>query len=458
MGVTHSDKELNPSTIVCGGSFKVKLSLTAEPNIAQHPTDIVLVLDRSMSMSGSSLESLKKGAKKFIDIIDESTDGEHNGEIGLGSRIGIVSFAENAVQNTPLITSADDLKVAVESLTAGGRTNHFDAFNKAMQTFDNQSANEKVIVMFTDGRTTAGENPNPVAQAAKEQGVTIYCIGLSGNGGVDETALREWASSPDSSYVAITPDEQELENIFGELAKNISKPGATNIVITDKVTSCFKIVSADTPTKGTASLIDSRTLEWKIAELGVKKSEGASLEFTVQHVGSCTGSVEVNESVSYSDKEKNKVSFPSPKIEVDCSTEVITEGCPTPIDVTIGGCEDALVFDAGKVEMESLGRILQLDVTLKNVCPYKRVALATIVTEVDSKGKEYKRGVKTLVIPAHTRQTCRDITVRCIKFVLPESLDVSESADSICNSRKFKVRFISNYIDSDFACCNVILQ
>ena len=37
-------------------------------------------------------------------------------------------------------------------------------------------------------------------------------------------------------------------------------------------------------------------------ELGVKKSEGASLEFTVEHIGPCTGSIEVNESISYDDK------------------------------------------------------------------------------------------------------------------------------------------------------------
>lgn len=36
--------------------------------------------------------------------------------------------------------------------------------------------------------------------------------------------------------------------------------------------------------------------------------------------------------------------------------------------------------------LESLGRILQLDVTVKNVCPNKRVALAVILTEVDEHG------------------------------------------------------------------------
>ena len=87
MGVINSNKELNATQIDCGGSFKVKLSLTATPDITTNPTDIVLILDRSGSMSGKPLANLKSGAKAFIDIIDEATDSEKNGKIGHGSRI-----------------------------------------------------------------------------------------------------------------------------------------------------------------------------------------------------------------------------------------------------------------------------------------------------------------------------------------------------------------------------------
>ena len=453
MGITNSNKELSTDRIDCGESFTVKLSLTAEPDIVTNPTDIVLILDRSRSMSGSPLANLKNGAKKFIDIIDEATDSSKDGQIGFGSRIGIVSFADTATQDTQLITSVADLKASVDALTANGRTNHADAFAKAFQLFDPASDNARVMVMFTDGLTTVGENATPIANAAKAQGVTIYCIGLSGNGGIDANALNDWASSPSSAYVVITPDDEELENIFSDLAKNISKPGARDIVIEDVVSSCFKITALSTPTKGTASLLNENTLQWKIDELGAHKSEGASLEFTVRHIGPCSGTVEVNESISYDDKDHNIVTFPSPEIEVDCGDTVVTEPCPTPVSVDIDGCEDSVEFNAGEVYLESLGRILQLDVTLKNICPHRRVALAVLVTEVDSYGMEHNRGIKTLTIPAHTKQNCSDIIVRCIKFVLPEELDVSGSPHSICNERNFKARFIAHYIDTDFSCC-----
>lgn len=63
-------------------------------------------------MAGTPLANMKSGANTFIDIIDEATDGAPDGNIGSGSRIGIVSFADTAVQNTQLITSVATLKAA----------------------------------------------------------------------------------------------------------------------------------------------------------------------------------------------------------------------------------------------------------------------------------------------------------------------------------------------------------
>ena len=457
MGITNSNKELSAARIDCGGSFQVKLSLTAAPDIVSNPTDIVLILDRSGSMAGSALANLKNGAKAFIDIIDEATDGTQDGQIGSGSRIAVVSFASTATQDTQLITSVADLKAAVDALTAGGSTNHADAFTKASELLAAPSTNARVMVMFTDGETTVGPDPGPIAAAARAAGVIIYAIGLSGRGGVDVSALEDWASKPASSYVAITPDDAELEELFKDLARNIAKPGATDVVVTDTVSPCFRITSVAMPTKGTASLLDAETVQWQIDELGVSQSEGAVLEFTVQHIGSCSGTVEVNESISYDDAEGNVVSFPSPELDVDCDIIIRPEICPEPVELTVDGCEDMLEFDAGDLGMESLGRIVQLSVTLKNVCPHRRVALAAILTEVDDHGLEYKRGMKTVLVPAHTKESCRDVTVRCIKFVLPESLDVSGSTSSICNARNFKARFIANYIDDNFTCCNMVL-
>lgn len=294
-----------------------------------------------------------------------------------------------------------------------------DAFTRALDLFDSNSTNSKVMVMFTDGFTTAGGNPNTIATLAKSHGVIIYVIGLSRNGGIDKDALRDWASDPDSAYVAITPDDEDLEELFENLARNITKPGAKNITITDYVSDCFKITSIKSPSKGSVTMLDSNKIEWKIDELGVNKSEYATLEFTVTHQGLCSGLIEVNDNLTYEDDDDNIVTFPSPKIQVNCGNVVI-EPCPNPVSIEIEGCSDSIEFDAGDLDLISLGRILQLDVTLKNICPNKRVALAILLNEVDDSGNETLKGMKALTIPAHTSESCRDILVKCVKFVLPD--------------------------------------
>ena len=454
MGVTNSNKLINLDRIDCEGSLRVTLALTAAPDIITNPTDIVLVLDRSGSMAGTPLANMKTGAKTFIDIIAESTGGTQSGQIGSGSRIGIVSFADTAMDNTQLITSVATLKNAVDALAAGGNTNHADAFTKAVGLFDPSSDNARVIVMFTDGKTTAGGPPAPIAAQAKADGIIIYCIGLVGSDGIDVATLNEWASDPSATHVAVTPDADELEELFRELAENISKTGATNIVIDETVNSDFIITSIETPDKGSATKTGDQTLRWTIPELGVSASESAELVFFIRHTAQTPGTKLVNESITYSDNEGNVVIFPAPSVEVDCGIVVNPEECPVPVDFTVDGCSDAVLLDMGEVELESLGRIIQLDVTVKNVCPGKRVALAAVLTEVDDEGMEYQRGMKAFALPAHDYPTCRDVLVRCIKFVVPESLaENGEPAGAMCGDRHFKVRFIAHNIDTDYRCC-----
>ena len=364
-----------------------------------------------------------------------------------------MSFASSATVDAPLITSVADLKAAVSSISAGGSTNHADAFEKATDLFDPASPNGKVIVMFTDGETTSGPPPAPVAAAARAQGIIIYCIGLIGSDGIDVNVLNEWATDPDSSHVAVTPDDSDLEELFADLAANISKPGATDIIINEEVTSDFVITGITPPTKGSAMSMGSRSLRWSIPELGVTENEGASLEFFIKHVSQVSGTKKVNQSIEYSDNEGNTAIFPDPTVSVNCDVIVHPEPCPVPLDLTIDGCEDTAFFNMGDVYMESQSRILELEVTVRHVCPGKRVALAAILTEIDSDGGEHQRGMKTMTIPAHSYKTCRDVHVKGIRFVLPEDLSLTgECPCSTCSPRNFKVRFLANNIDSGYSC------
>ena len=438
MGVTNSNKTADAAAICCGDSFNVTLALTAAPDIVTNPTDIVLALDRSGSMSGTPLADMKAGAKTFIDIISESTGGSGSGEIGSGSRMAIVSFAATARADTQLVTSTSELKAAVDALAAGGGTNHGEAFEKAQGLFEPSSLNARVIVMFTDGVTTSGPAPAPIAAAARAAGTTIYCIGLIGSEGLNVAALNNWATDPDYSHVAITPDAADLEALFAELAANISKPGATDVLIKEKLAADFELVDVEPPAVGSAIITGPRSLRWSIGSLGTTSSESAALHFLARHTGHTSGSVKVNESIDYSDAEGNEVHFPEPEVYVDCGETVHPEPCPEPIELCLAGCEEVQELELGELGVASPGRTVELNLCLKAVCPHKRVALAVQLSDGFEGGFS---SLKTYTIPAHCGRCCRDVRVEGILFAVPDSAPH-------CQKRKMYVRLLANYMDS----------
>ena len=63
---------------------------------------------------------------------------------------------------------------------------------------------------------------------------------------------------------SITPNDDDLEDLFADLAANISKPGATNIVLDEVLNPDFAITSILMPIKGTATMINATSLRWTI--------------------------------------------------------------------------------------------------------------------------------------------------------------------------------------------------
>lgn len=450
MGIISSSKSIGGVTAInCQDSLNVTIGITAAPDITTNPTDIVLILDRSGSMEGQPLADMKTGVNTFIDIIANATDGGA-GQIGSGSHIGIVSFADTAVQNTGLITSVADLKAAAASLTADGLTNHGDAFTQAISLLGS-STNNRVMVMFTDGETTTGPDPSPIAAVARALGITIYCIGLIGNTGIDVDALNDWATDPDVTHVAIAPDSSELEQIFADLAANISVPGATNIVINEAINPDFIITGTPAASVGTISSLTGTSFRWSISQLGATSTESATVTFSIKHNASTSGIKNVDESISYTDNEGNSVSFENPSVSVDCHSIIPVDFCSIPVDIPMTGCSEFVEFDAGGLELNDTGRILQLDVNLLNVCPDKRVALAVVLTELDQNGDLQPRGMKTFIIPPHGFPNCTDVLVSCIQFILPDE------GVPLCSERTVRAQFLAHYIDNNYSCCPGII-
>ena len=102
--------------------------------------------------------------------------------------------------------------------------------------------------------------------------------------------------------------------------------------------------------------------------------------------------------------------------------------------------------------LPSLGRIVQVDAKLCHVCPGRPLAAAILLTEVDTCGQEHPRGMKTVAVPPQPGSGCRDLTLRCIPFVVPEAL--AEQPTTLCRPRRFQARVLANYTDTEMHCCD----
>jgi len=141
--------------------------------------DLVLAVDISGSMSetdmtinsktASRIEVLKVVVNKFIQRRD-------------GDRLGLILFGTNAYSYVPLTFDLDTLSNLLADISTGLAGRHTaigDAIGLAVKTMREQDSEHKVLVLVTDGSNTAGfENPIIAAQAARQQGLTIYTIGV----------------------------------------------------------------------------------------------------------------------------------------------------------------------------------------------------------------------------------------------------------------------------------------
>lgn len=148
-------------------------------------------------------------------------------------------------------------------------------------------------------------------------------------------------------------------------------------------------------------------------------------------------------------------------IEIQPMGVTLNEGAATRIDpaarcavgnethVYFDACEESKAITLSAAEIEQTGRILDVAMTLKDVCPAKRTAVGIAVSEVDAGGNEYPRGFRAITVPAHNHPSCRDINVSTVRFILPENLRV-DSGTSLCSrSRHFVLRTAMHYVDTE---------
>lgn len=137
--------------------------------------DIMLVVDQSASMAAQDFQPVNR-FETARSVIRRFVEQRPNDQIGL------VGFSAEAALRVPptlnydhLLTSLDDMQL----MELGDGTAIGMGLALASLHLRGSSAEERVIVLLTDGVNNAGEiSPEAAAEVAGEAGVRIYAIGV----------------------------------------------------------------------------------------------------------------------------------------------------------------------------------------------------------------------------------------------------------------------------------------
>ena len=205
--------------------------------------DLMLAVDLSGSMSeedmelgGRVVDRLTAAKAVIADFLERRA----------GDRVGLLVFGQRAYTLTPLTLDLASVRQQLEDSViglAGQETAIGDTIALATKRLRGQPAEQRVLVLLTDGVNTAGLlEPKKAAEIAQAEGVRIHTIAFGGEGTmslfglpvpmpgagdeIDEATLREIASSTGGRFFRAR-DTAQLAGIYAEIDRlePIQRPG-----------------------------------------------------------------------------------------------------------------------------------------------------------------------------------------------------------------------------------------
>ena len=335
--VITNDKTAAPSVVMSGGAATVMLSLRAvgDCSATGSPVDLMLVLDRSGSMSGDKLTKAKAAAVTFVGQMNLAAD-----------LVGVASFASTGegLLNQTLTANATSANAAINGLALGNMTDIREGLLLAANELTSTrhlASHAPVIVLLSDGNhneSAAGELL-AAANLVKSKGIRIITIGLGQD--VDAAQMRMLASLTTDYYFA--PTANDLAAIYQSIVPTVRSAGR-NMVLTDTLSSFVSLMPGTFQGPVTPIVVGNQII-WNIPAV---PASPITLTYQVA-VTSTVGNWPTNDSAvaTYTDAagDPKTLIFPIPHIVVPavCETPNVTQiepgwGCvATPQNVAIRG-------------------------------------------------------------------------------------------------------------------------
>lgn len=174
--------------------------------------DLMLAVDISPSMDVEDMIVGKRAANRLVavkHVVDQFLDQR------TGDRIGLILFGTQAYLHVPLsfdLTTVRALLQEAELGMAGDATAIGDAIGLAIKRLRERPAEQRVLVLLTDGANNAGDvPPREAARLAAQSGVRIYTLGIGAEEMLQQSLFGTRRVNPSTDL-----DEPLLRAIAGE--------------------------------------------------------------------------------------------------------------------------------------------------------------------------------------------------------------------------------------------------
>jgi tight adherence protein B len=173
---------------------------------------VVVAIDTSRSMKGSSLSNASLAARSFVN------------RKASGDRISVVSFGRHVTQLTGFSTSPADASGVLGGLTVGSQqgTALYDAVVAASNSLGTSQLPGRVIVLLSDGRdVSSSASLQQAITAAHKADASIYSIGIESRD-FDPRALEALARGTNGTYYG-AGSSTALQQIYGSIAAELNR-------------------------------------------------------------------------------------------------------------------------------------------------------------------------------------------------------------------------------------------